>query len=150
MLLADQDRTRWHPDEIAEAVALLTPLADAPAAPYLLQALIAAEHAIAPVGGGHRLVADRRPLPRARRARPAPPSSGSTGRWRSPRPTARWPGSRCSTAWSSPATGCPAARAELLARAGRLDEARTAYDEAIGRCRNLAERAHLIERRARL
>ena len=44
----------------------------------------------------------------------------------------------------------PAARAELLARAGRLDEARTSYDEAIGRCTNLAERAHLIERRARL
>jgi RNA polymerase sigma-70 factor (ECF subfamily) len=44
----------------------------------------------------------------------------------------------------------PAVRAELLARSGRLDEARTAYDEAIGRCGNLAERAHLIERRSRL
>ena len=44
----------------------------------------------------------------------------------------------------------PATRAELLARAGRLDEARTAYDEAIGRCPNLAERAHLIARRAQL
>ena len=44
----------------------------------------------------------------------------------------------------------PATRAELLARLGRLDEARTAYDEAIGRCGNLAERAHLIERRAQL
>lgn len=44
----------------------------------------------------------------------------------------------------------PAARAELLARLGRRDEAGAAYDEAIGRCSNLAERAHLIERRARL
>jgi RNA polymerase sigma-70 factor (ECF subfamily) len=44
----------------------------------------------------------------------------------------------------------PAVRAELLARAGRLDEARTAYDEAIGRCHNLAERAALIERRQHL
>jgi RNA polymerase sigma-70 factor (ECF subfamily) len=44
----------------------------------------------------------------------------------------------------------PAARAELLARAGRADAARTSYDEAIGRCTNLAEREHLIERRARL
>ena len=44
----------------------------------------------------------------------------------------------------------PATRAELLARAGRLAEARTSYDEAIGRCTNLAERAHLIERRSTL
>ena len=33
---------------MAEAMALLTPLAAAPSTPYLLQALIAAEHAIAP------------------------------------------------------------------------------------------------------
>ena len=38
----------------------------------------------------------------------------------------------------------------LLARLGRTDEAGTAYDDAIGRCANLAERAHLIERRAQL
>jgi RNA polymerase sigma-70 factor (ECF subfamily) len=44
----------------------------------------------------------------------------------------------------------PATRAELLARAGRPDVARASYDEAIGRCANLAERAHLIERRAQL
>ncbi|MBO0843547.1 MAG: RNA polymerase subunit sigma-24, partial [Nocardioides sp.] len=48
VLLPDQDRARWHHDEIAEAVALLTPLAHARPAPYLLQALIAAEHAVAP------------------------------------------------------------------------------------------------------
>ena len=47
VLLADQDRSRWHADEITEAIGLLRPLTDAPAAPYLLQALIAAEHAIA-------------------------------------------------------------------------------------------------------
>ncbi|HWK92808.1 MAG TPA: DUF6596 domain-containing protein, partial [Luteimicrobium sp.] len=47
VLLPDQDRTRWHQDEIAEALDLLTPLATAPPTPYLLQALVAAEHAIA-------------------------------------------------------------------------------------------------------
>ena len=59
VLLGDQDRSRWHTDEIDEAIALLRPLTDAPAAPYLLQALIAAEHAIAaprptPTGPGSR------------------------------------------------------------------------------------------------
>lgn len=44
----------------------------------------------------------------------------------------------------------PATRAELLLRLGRDDEAAAAYDEAIGRCANLAERAHLVERRAQL
>ena len=35
------------------------PVGGAPASPYLLQALIAAEHAIAPTAGGHRLGPDR-------------------------------------------------------------------------------------------
>ena len=48
VLLADQDRSRWHGDEIAEALDLLAPLTAAPASPYLLQALVAAEHAISP------------------------------------------------------------------------------------------------------
>ena len=47
VLLGRQDRSRWHTEEIDEAMALLQPLTTAPAAPYLLQALIAAEHAIA-------------------------------------------------------------------------------------------------------
>jgi RNA polymerase sigma factor (sigma-70 family) len=47
VLLPDQDRSRWHQEEIDEAIDMLTPLTSAPAAPYLLQALIAAEHAIA-------------------------------------------------------------------------------------------------------
>ena len=60
VLLADQDRTRWHHDEIAEATRLLarphlagplTPLA----ASYVLQARIAAEHATAPTRAGHPL-----------------------------------------------------------------------------------------------
>jgi predicted RNA polymerase sigma factor len=40
-----------------------------------------------------------------------------------------------------------AVRAELLVRAGRVEEARAAYDAAIAACRNEAERAHLVERR---
>jgi RNA polymerase sigma-70 factor (ECF subfamily) len=67
VLLPDQDRTSWHHDEIAEALELLAPLASAPATPYLLQALAAAEHgrgapARAPGGGRRR----RRTAPRRR------------------------------------------------------------------------------------
>ena len=41
----------------------------------------------------------------------------------------------------------PAVRAELLGRLGRLDAARAAFDEAIVRCANGAEAAHLRARR---
>jgi RNA polymerase sigma factor (sigma-70 family) len=152
LLLAEQDRTRWHADEIDEAVALLSPLTDAPAAPYLLQALIAAEHAIAasPAATKWSRIADRyreleeltgSPVVRLNRAVAVAEADGPLAGLRLLEgldPVAV-PGHRL-----------PATRAALLVRAGRLDAARTAYDEAIGRCRNLAERAHLLERRARL
>src|SRR5262249_33918380 len=44
----------------------------------------------------------------------------------------------------------PAARADLLARSGDPDAARDAYDEAIARSGNEAERRFLRDRRARL
>ena len=47
VLLPDQDRRLWVGAEITEAVQLLTPVTHAAPAPYLLQALVAAEHAIA-------------------------------------------------------------------------------------------------------
>jgi RNA polymerase sigma factor (sigma-70 family) len=149
VLLAEQDRTRWHADEIDEAVALLSPLTDAPAAPYLLQALIAAEHAIAPSAAATdwSRIADRyreldeltgSPVVRLNRAVAVAEADGPLA------------GLRLLDGLALPGHRLPATRAELLARAGRPDAARTAYDEAIGRCHNLAERAHLIERRARL
>jgi RNA polymerase sigma-70 factor (ECF subfamily) len=60
VLLPDQDRSRWRHDEITEALDLLTPLADAPPTPYLLQALIAALSGVALPG--HRLPAARAEL----------------------------------------------------------------------------------------
>jgi len=149
VLLADQDRSRWHQAEIEEAVALLTPLAHAPASPYLLQALIAAEHAIAASSADTdwSRIADRyreldeltgSPVVRLNRAVAVAEADGPLA------------GLRLLDGLVLPGHRLPTARAELLARAGRVEDARTAYDEAIGRCRNLAERAHLIERRARL
>nr|WP_246377328.1 DUF6596 domain-containing protein [Nocardioides ginsengisegetis] len=147
VLLADQDRSLWRHEDVDEAVELLTPLAHAPAAPYLLQALIAAEHAIAldPAATDWSRIADRyreldeltgSPVVRLNRAVAVAEADGPLA------------GLRLLEGLTLPGHRLPAARAELLARAGRGDEARTAYDEAIGRCHNLAERAHLVERRA--
>ncbi|MEP9363584.1 DUF6596 domain-containing protein [Nocardioides sp. CN2-186] len=149
VLLPDQDRSRWHRDEIGEAVGLLAPIAGAPATPYLLQALIAAEHAIAPTAADthwERIAAryleleelTGSPVVRLNRAVAVAEAAGPLA------------GLALLDGLSLPGHRLPAARAELLARAGRLDDARTSYDEAIGRCANLAERAHLIERRAQL
>ena len=91
VLLPDQDRGRWHADEIAEAVALLDAAGRTRPgrAAYLLQALIAAEHAIAADGRRHGLAADRRPLRASWRTSPARPWSGSTGPSPWPRPRGR-------------------------------------------------------------
>ena len=107
VLLPDQDRARWHAGEIAEALALLTPWVHAPGTPYLLQALIAAEHAVAPSAEGtdwSRIAQHYRHLEDLR----APRSSGSTVPSPSRRPMDRTPGSRCSTASSWPDTAFPA------------------------------------------
>ncbi|KQW48646.1 RNA polymerase subunit sigma-24 [Nocardioides sp. Root1257] len=149
VLLPDQDRSRWHLADVTEAVELLRPLVDEPASPYLLQALIAAEHAVAPSSADtswDRIVLRYEelealtgsPVVRLNRAVAVAEASGPAA------------GLDVLADLSLPGHRLPATRAELLSRLGRLDDARTAYDEAIGRCGNLAERAHLIERRAQL
>ncbi|WP_230486738.1 RNA polymerase sigma factor [Nocardioides anomalus] len=149
VLLPDQDRTRWHHDEIAEAIGLLTPLAHAAPAPYLLQALIAAEHAIAPTAAQTawpRIVArydellalGDSPVVRLNRAVAVGEADGPQA------------GLAALAGLDLPGHRLPAARAELLTRAGRLDEARAAYDLAVDRCGNEAELAHLDGRRAAL
>jgi RNA polymerase sigma-70 factor (ECF subfamily) len=149
VLLPDQDRTRWHTTEIDEGLDLLRPWVDAPPSPYLLQALIAAEHAVAatPADTAWDRIAARyeeledltgSPVVRLNRAVAVAEASGPAA------------GLALLDGLTLPGHRLPAVRAELLARLDRLDEAATAYDEAIGRCSNLAERAHLIERRARL
>ncbi|GAA4740961.1 RNA polymerase sigma factor [Nocardioides endophyticus] len=149
VLLPDQDRSRWDLADITEGLDLLQPWVGAPASPYLLQALIAAEHAVALEPGDtdwDRIVQryselealTGSPIVRLNRAVAVAEASGPAA------------GLSVLEGLALPGHRLPATRAELLARSGRLDEARTAYDEAIGRCGNLAERAHLIERRARL
>jgi len=152
VLLPDQDRSRWHSSEIAEAVDLLTPLVHAAPAPYLLQALVAAEHAIARTADETdwpRIVARydellglaESPVVRLNRAVAVGEADGALA------------GLAALDGLSDdelPGHRLPAARAELLARAGLPDEARAAYDVAADRCANEAELAHLEERRATL
>jgi RNA polymerase sigma-70 factor (ECF subfamily) len=152
VLLPDQDRGRWHQDEIKEAVELLMPLTDAPPAPYLLQALVAAEHAIAATADEtdwSRIVVRYdellgvvdSPVVRLNRAVAVGEADG---------PLAGLAALESLTEDELPGHRLPAARAELLGRAGRTAEARAAYEAAIHRCANEAERSHLEERRAAL
>ena len=157
VLLPDQDRTRWHRDEIAEGIRLLeslpapsptTSVAGRLAEEYRLQALIAAEHATAPTAADTRwdvisglyLQLERltgNPVVRLARAVAVAEASG-------------------------PSAGLllldgledslprhhrvPAVRAELLLRAGNPAAAATAYREALTLVTNPTERAHLQSR----
>lgn len=146
VLLPDQDRSRWHHDEIAEAMVLLTPLATAPPAPYLLQALIAAEHAIAPIAADTdwaRIAAryaelealTGSPVVRLNRAVAVAEANGPRA------------GLALLDGLELPGHRLPATRGELLLRAGEYDAARAAFDQAIASCDNEAERTHLHSRR---
>lgn len=155
VLLPDQDRSRWHHDEVEEAMGLLdhpalTRLVTLLTASYALQARIAAEHARAlqpedtrwdRVVALYDALLDLAPSPGARLARAVAvaeahgPAAGLAALEGVEIPT----GHRVA-----------AVRAELLARDGDVVAARAAYDQAIAACRNDVELAHLRERRAAL
>lgn len=153
VLLRDQDRTRWHADEVDEALVLLNDPAltgrlDAAAESYVLQARIALEHAMAPspeetrwdrIVACYDLLLGIDPSPGARVARAVAlaeahgPEAGLDAL-----SGVEMPGSH----------RIDAVAAELLARAGRVSEAMAAYDRAISLCHNEVERTHLERRRA--
>jgi predicted RNA polymerase sigma factor len=147
VLLPEQDRRLWRYDEIGEALDLLRPLVSAPAEPYLLQALVASEHAIAPTAAetdwprivmryDELLGLTDSPVVRLNRAVALAEADGPLA------------GLRALEGLTLPGHRLPGVRAELLARAGRLAEARAAYDVAIGLCDNEAERRLLLRRRS--
>ncbi|GIG23438.1 RNA polymerase subunit sigma-24 [Cellulomonas chitinilytica] len=178
VLLPDQDRSRWHRDEIAEAVALLASRApatspavgpEAPASPddevdrsarrtsalaqeYRLQALIAAEHATAPAAADTRwdvIAALYADLEALTES-----------------PVVRLARAVAVAEASGPEAGLqlldgledalprhhrvPAVRAELLTRAGHPAAAAAAYRQALTLVSNPAERHHLETRLAAL
>ena len=149
VLLEDQDRGRWDTGMIAEGEALLeAALRTGRPGPYQVHAAIAACHSAA----RHGLAADRRPVRRTAVLRAVPGGRGEPrgggrhgvrpgrgpgdpgARRRHPR-LARWPQLHI-------------ARAGLLSRLGRDEEARAAYQAALDLDPPPAERAHL-ERRLR-
>ncbi|RNI25279.1 RNA polymerase sigma factor [Flexivirga caeni] len=157
VLLPQQDRTAWHGEEIAEGRSLLADLTgqrgvavdSALAAEYLLQALIAAEHARAGIA------ADTDWVTIADYYRQLERLTGS--------PVVRL-NRAVAVAEAGDVTNAitlldgldeqlphshrlPAVRAELLAREGRHTDAVRAYDVAIARCANEPERLQLIDRR---
>jgi RNA polymerase sigma-70 factor, ECF subfamily len=146
VLLRDQDRDRWHHDEIARGLELLEFIDPAVAGEYHLQALVAAEHC-RPTGPDWTRVAmlhadlERR--------------TGS--------PVVRLNRAVAVAEAGSPEAGLalldgldealplnhlvPTTRAELLLRAGRPTEAAAAFDRALALVRTDAEREHLARRR---
>ena len=149
VLLPDQDRTRWRTDEIAEALAILTPLAHAAPAPYLLQALIAAEHALAASSEttaweriveryDELLALQDTPVVRLNRAVAVAEANGAEA------------GLAALDSVALPGHRLPAVRAQLLERSGRHGDAIEAYAEAVALCTHGPERADLVRRQRAL
>jgi len=150
--LEEQDRSRWSADAIAEGLSILDrALASRRRGPYQIQAAIAALHAraaraadtdwpqIAALYGG--LMAEQPSAVVELNAAAAFAMAGGFER---------------GLAWMDrlDATGeldgyhlLPAARADLLRRLGRREQAALAYDEALRLVRNPAERMYLERRR---
>lgn len=151
VLLPEQDRSRWDRAAIGEALDLLAPLVHAPATAYLLQALVAAEHAIAPSAAETdwpRIVRhydELLTLTDGPAGSPAVRLNRAIALAEADGPLA---GLAALDGLVLPGHRLPAARAELLARAGRREEALDAFDEALATCTNGAEAAHLARRRA--
>ena len=156
VLLPDQDRSRWRRDEIAEALTLLEPMMSARwpglTGEYFLQALIAAEHAVAQRARDTRwdriagLYAELEtvtgsPVVRLNRAVAVAEAEGPEAG------LALLDGLDAALPRSHRLS---AVRAALLADLGRLTAAREAYALALELCRNELEAEHLRGRLAAL
>lgn len=154
VLLADQDRSRWHRDEITEGVALLagfatTATGTTPLAAELgWQAMIAAEHATAPtpratrwpiIAAHYRRLDEHTGSPVVRLAR-AVAEAEAVG------PEAGLAVLDGVDAALPRHHRVPAVRGELLARAGRSTEALAELRRALTLVTASAERDHLLRR----
>ena len=147
ILLENQDRSRWHREQIAEGVALVErALRSRRFGPYTLQAASPPCMPKRPM----------RPLPTGRRSWPStpfwlgrtPPCRGAESR--RGRGDARWPGSGLALVEAILARGhladyhlAHAARADLCRRLGRNAEARSSYERALALTRQEPERRFL-------
>ncbi len=149
VLLSDQDRRLWHREEITEGLRLLEPYVrhtpTAPAGARVLEALIAAEHAVSARAADTRWdriagyyadleVLTASPVVRLNRAVAVAEAKGPTAG------LALLDGIEGVLANSH---RLYAVRGELLRRSGDLAAARTAYERAVDRCTNDVELLHL-------
>ena len=150
LLLEQQDRSRWDHLQIAEGLALVRQSLAADAGRYALQAAIAAVHAEAPsydetdwreIVGLYDLLLHRWPSPvvRLNRAVAVGMAAGPQAGLDALDPLG-----------SEPVLAAygylPAARADFLRQLGRVEEARTSYEEALLLTENTVERRFLAER----
>jgi RNA polymerase sigma-70 factor, ECF subfamily len=153
VLLADQDRSRWHRDQIAEGLALVEKaLASRRFGPYTLQAAIAAVHAEAPTASATDwpqivglydvlMRADPSPVVELNRAAAMAMRDGpEAGLALIDAMLARGDLSEYHLTHS--------ARADLCRRLGRVHEARAAYERALALAKQEPER-RFLERRLR-
>ena len=146
--LAEQDRTRWDRELIAEGHELVRRcLRRNRPGPYQIQAAINAVHTDGPATDWHQVLAlydqllAQTPTPIVALNRAVAVSE------------VHGPAAALAVVEELDIPGyhlLPATRADLLARLDRPDEARAAYDEAVALTGNDAERAFLRDRAARL
>ncbi|MFL6081065.1 MAG: RNA polymerase sigma factor [Ornithinibacter sp.] len=152
VLLPDQDRSRWHHDEVAEALHVLSRmphLTSALAESYRLQALVAAEHATAATASDTRwdVICERYAELVALNPSPSVRLAAAVALAERDGPHAGL-GALDDLDDAMPHSHrLPAVRGELLARAGEDAAAVESLDIAIARCRNEVEREHLTRRR---
>jgi RNA polymerase sigma-70 factor (ECF subfamily) len=143
--LPEQDRTRWHYDEIDRGMDLLRRL-DRRRGDYHLQALIAAEHVSGADTDWSRIAGLYAELER-RTGSPVVRLNRAVAVAEAGAPEAAL-ALVDGLGEALPASHqVPVVRAELLVRLGRTDEAAQAFDEALAKVRTEAERAHLQSRR---
>ena len=156
VLLPDQDRSRWHGDEVAEALVVLSRMPSHPtsalAESYRLQALVAAEHATAATASDTRwdVICERYADLVALNPSPAVRLAAAVALAERDGPRAGLEVLAGLDEALPHSHRLPAVRGELLARAGDHPAAVEALDVAIARCQNEVERDHLVRRRDEL
>jgi RNA polymerase sigma-70 factor, ECF subfamily len=152
VLLEDQDRSRWDRRAIREGIALLERAArHRRPGPYQLQAAIAALHAEAPEAAGTDWPQIAALYARLRELSPSPVVALNHAV-----AVAMHEGAESGLALIEEVRGLDdyhllhAARADLLRRAGRFDDAAAAYERALALAANPAERDFLARRLAEL
>jgi RNA polymerase sigma-70 factor (ECF subfamily) len=151
VLLADQDRSRWHRDQIAEGLALVEKaLASRRFGPYTLQAAIAAVHAEAPAASATdwpQIVGLYDVLMRADPSRVVELNRAAAVAMRDgPEAGLALIDAMLARGDLSEYHLAHSARADLCRRLGRVREARAAYERALALAKQEPERRFLARR----